>query len=129
MPQYLLAEAAITHYLWESEHNFKAEELDPRNTLSKELKRPFVNRLKEPPWLAREWDELMAFMITSRHLDVRPLTAEDIEKEQRMPGGFKESSSKGIGREPVTPQRGEGSKRQQRFQQQTVLRHTFCPLC
>ena len=37
-----------------------------------------------------------------------------------MPGGFKESSRKGIGREPVTPQRGEGSKRQQCFQQQTV---------
>ena len=58
-------------------------------------------------------------MITSRHLDVGPLTADDIEKEQRMPGGYKESSSKGKGREPVTPQRGEGSKRQQRFKQQT----------
>ena len=61
----------------------------------------------------------MAFMITGRHLDVGPLTAEDIEKEQKMPGGFKESSSKGKGCEPVTPQRGEGRKRQQRFQQQT----------
>ena len=61
----------------------------------------------------------MACMITSRHLDVGPLTAEDIEKEQSIPGGFKESSSKGKGREPVTPQRGEGSKRQQCFQQQT----------
>ena len=58
-------------------------------------------------------------MITGRHLDVGPLTEEDIEKEQRMPGGFKELSSKAKGREPVTPQRGEGSKRQQRFQQQT----------
>ena len=57
----------------------------------------------------------MAFMITGRHLYVGPLTAEDIVKEQEMPGGFKESSSKGKGREPVTPQRGEGSKRQQRF--------------
>ena len=45
----LLAEAAIKHYLWKSEHNFKAEELDLSNTLSKELKRPFVKRLKEPP--------------------------------------------------------------------------------
>ena len=115
----LLAEAAIKHYLWKSEHNFKAEELDLSNTLSKELKRPFINRLKEPPWIASEWDELMAFMITGRHLDVGPLTAEDIENEQRMPGGFKELSSKGKGREPVTPQRGEGSKSQQRFQQQT----------
>ena len=50
----LLAEAAIKHYLWKSEHNFKAEELDLSNTLSKELKRPFVNRLKEPRWIARE---------------------------------------------------------------------------
>ena len=76
------------------------------------MKRPFVNRLKEAPSIDREWDELMAFMITGRHLDVGPLTAEDIEKEQRMSGRFKESSSKGKGREPVTPQRGEGSKRQ-----------------
>ena len=100
----LLAEAAIKHYLWKSEHNFKAEELDLSNTLRKELKRRFVNRLKEPPWIAREWDELMAFMITGRHLDMGPLTAEDMEKEQSMPGEFKESSSKGKGREPVTPQ-------------------------
>ena len=28
----LLAEAAIKHYLWKSEHNFKAEELDLSNT-------------------------------------------------------------------------------------------------
>ena len=76
----LLAEAVIEHDLWKSEHNFKAEELDPSHTLSKELKRPFVNGLKEPPWIAREWDELMAFMITGRHLDVGPRTAEDIEK-------------------------------------------------
>ena len=61
----------------------------------------------------------MAFMIPGRHLDVGPLTAADIEKEQTMPGGFKQSSSKGKGREPVTPQRGEGSKRQQSLQQQT----------
>ena len=115
----LVAEAAIKHYLWKSEHNFKAEELDLSNALRKELKLSFVNRLKQPPWIAREWDELMAVMITGRHLYMGPLTAEDIEKEQRMPGGYKESSSKGKGREPVTPQRGAGSKRQQRFQQRT----------
>ena len=45
----LLAEAAIKHYLWKSEHNFNAEELDLCNSCSKELKRPFINRLKEPP--------------------------------------------------------------------------------
>ena len=39
-----------------------------------------------------------------------------------MPGGFKESSSKGKGCKPVTPQRVEGSKHQQRFQQQTESR-------
>ena len=89
------------------------------NTLSKELKRPFVNRMNEPPWIARESDELMAFMITGRHLDVGLLTAEDIEKEQGMPGGFKESSSKGEGRERITPQRGDSSKRQQPFKQLT----------
>ena len=50
----LQAEAAIKHYSWKGEHNFKAEELDLSNTLSKELKRPFVNRLKEQPWIARE---------------------------------------------------------------------------
>ena len=115
----LLAEAAIKHYLCKSQHNFKAEEIDLRNTCSKELKRPFVNRLKAPPCIAREWDKLMAFMITGSHLDVGTLTAADIEKEQKKPGGFKDSSSKGKGREPVPPQRGEGSKRQQHFQQQT----------
>ena len=31
----LLAEAAIKHFLWKSEHNFKPEELDLSNTLSK----------------------------------------------------------------------------------------------
>ena len=67
--------------MWKSEHNFNTEELDLSNTLSKELKRPFVNRLKKPPWLDKEWDELMAFMITGRHLDVGPLTAAVIEKE------------------------------------------------
>ena len=61
----------------------------------------------------------MAFMITGCHLYVGPLTAEDIVKEQRIPGGFKESSRTGKGREPVTPQRVEGTKRQQRVQQQT----------
>ena len=61
----------------------------------------------------------MAFMITGRHMYVRPLTAEDIEKEQGMPGGFLKSSSKGKERKPVTPRVGEGSKHQQRFQQQT----------
>ena len=58
-------------------------------------------------------------MITGRHLDVGPLTAEDIKKERGMPAGFKESASKGKAREPVPLQRGEGSKRQKRFQQQT----------
>ena len=115
----LLAEAAVQHYLSKTEHNYKAEELDLSNALSKELKRAFVNRLKEPPWMAREWDVVMAFMITGCLLDVRPLTAEVIEQEQGMPGGFEESSSKGQGREPVTPPRGEGSKRQHHFQQQT----------
>ena len=115
----MLAEAVIKHYLWKGEHNFKAAELDLSNDLSKELNRPFVDRLKESPWIARECDVLMALMITGCHLYVGQLTAEDIEKEQRMLVGFKESSSKGKGHEPATPQRGEGSKRHQRFQQQT----------
>ena len=63
----LLAEAAIKHYFWKTEHIIKAEELDLRNTLRKELKRPVVNRLREPPWITREWDKLMAFMMTGRH--------------------------------------------------------------
>ena len=58
-------------------------------------------------------------MITGRHPDVWTMTADDMQREQGMPGGFKESSSKGRGREPVTPQGGESSKHQQRFQQQT----------
>ena len=45
----LQAEAAVKHYFWETEQNFKAEELDLSNTLSKELKRLFVNRVKDLP--------------------------------------------------------------------------------
>ena len=113
------AQAPVKQYLWEHEHNFKGEELDLSNTFSKELKPPFVKRLKEPPWIGREWDELMPVMITGRHLYMRPLTTEDIEKERGMAGGFRESSSNGKWREPVTSQRGEGSQHQQRFQQET----------
>ena len=61
----------------------------------------------------------MAFMITGRYLHLGPLTTEDIEKEQGMPGGLKQSSSKDKAHEPVTPQGGESSKRQRRFQEQT----------
>ena len=53
--------------------------------------------------------------MTGSHVDVGSLTAEDIEKEQGMSGGFKKSSTKGKGREAVTPHCGEGSKRQQPF--------------
>ena len=38
-----------------------------------------------------------------------------------MPGGFKDLSSKGKGREPGTPQQGEGSKHQQHFQPETEV--------
>ena len=84
----LLAEGGLKHYVWTTEHDFQAEELDLRNVCRKESKRPFVNWLKAPPCIAREWNELMAFMITSRHLDVGLLTAEVIEKEQEIPGGI-----------------------------------------
>ena len=113
MPQYnachpldieLLAEAGLKHYFCTTDHDFQAEELDLHSACIKESKRPFVNWLKEPPCIAREWNELMAFMITSRHLDVGLLTAEDIDKEQEIPGGIKESSSKGKGLVAVTLQ-------------------------
>ena len=117
----MLAEAGVKDYLWKTEHDFKAEELDLRDTFSKELTSPLVNRLKDPPRIAREWDERMAFMITVRHLVVGPPTAEDIKTEQGMPGGFTESARKGNVSEPETPQRGEGSNRQQRLTQQTQV--------
>ena len=100
---YLLGKAAVKHNFWKTEHEFKAEELDRSKTLSKELKSPFINRLKDPPWIAKYWDELMAFMIMDRHLYVGPLTTEDVETEQAMPAGFKNSSSIDTGREAVTP--------------------------
>ena len=118
----LLAEAAVNDQVWKTENDFTAEELDLSNTLTKELKPRFVSPLKEPSWIVREWDELMAFIINGRHLYEGPLTAEDIEKEQQMPGGFKESSSKSKGRDPVTSERVQGSTRQQRSQQPTVGR-------
>ena len=77
----LLAEAAVKHYLCISEHNFQAADVDLSNTLRKELKRQFINRLTEPPWIARKCDELMACMITGRHLYVGLLTAEAIVTE------------------------------------------------
>ena len=61
----------------------------------------------------------MASVIPGRQSCVGLLIAEDNQKEQAMPGGFKESSGKGKEREPVIPRRGEGSKRQQLFQGQT----------
>ena len=66
----LLAEAAIKDYFCKRGHNFKAEELDLCNTWSKKLKSAFVNWLKELPYIAREWNELMAFMLTCRHLEI-----------------------------------------------------------
>ena len=121
----LLAEAGVKHYLWKTEHKFKAEELDLSNTLSKELNCLCINPLKEPHRISRDWDELIPFMITGRHLDVGPLTAEQIEQEQGMPVGFDESSGQGKGGEPVTEQQGERSKRQQSFQQQTEGRDSI----
>ena len=115
----LLCRSSSEILLMATEHNLKAVELDLRNTMSKEWKCALVKRLKEQPCIDREWDELRAFMIPGVDLNVGPQTAEDIEKERGMPGGFQESSSKGKALEPVTPQRGEGSQRHQRFQQQT----------
>ena len=45
----LLATVAVKHCLRKTDHNFKAEELDVSNTLSKELMRPFINPLTVPP--------------------------------------------------------------------------------
>ena len=95
------------------------EELYLCNNWSKELKCTFVNPQTKPPCICREWDEPMSFIIPGRHLYVGPLRPAYIEKYQGMPRGFKESSSKSKGREPVTPHREEGSKHQHRFQPQT----------
>lgn len=54
----------------------------------------------------------MCYMITARHLDVGPLTAEDIAKEQGMTGRFKESTCKSEGRVPVIPHVVAGSEHQ-----------------
>ena len=109
----------MKHYFRKTEHNFKDVESALGNTLSKELKRLFVNLLKEPLWIAKQWHELMACIITGSHLYVAPQAAEDIEKEQGIPGGLKESSSKDKGRESVTSHGVEACKRRQRFEQQT----------
>ena len=58
-------------------------------------------------------------MITGSHLNMGPLTSQDIEKEQGMSGGFKESLSNSKPHKPVTLRHGEGSKHHQRSQQQT----------
>ena len=46
---YMLPEAAVKHYVWKTKHIFNAEELHLSNTLRRELKHQFVNRLKEHP--------------------------------------------------------------------------------
>ena len=76
----LLAEAAGKHCFCKNEPKFKVEEFDVSNTLSKELKHPWVNPLKDTPWVATEWDEVIALIITGRQLDVVRLIVEDIEK-------------------------------------------------
>ena len=50
----LLAEAVDQHYICNTEQNLQAAELDLRNPASKGLKGPFITRLKEPLWMARE---------------------------------------------------------------------------
>ena len=76
----LLAEAAFKHYVWTTNNDFKAEKLDLSNMFSEEFKHPFVNRLKQPLGIPREWDELIAIRITGGHLAVGPLTTVDREK-------------------------------------------------
>lgn len=49
-----LAEAAVKQYGWKTKHTFKPETSDLCNTLSKELKGPFVNSLKVLHWIAKE---------------------------------------------------------------------------
>lgn len=64
--------------------------------------------------MAREWDDLMALMLTDRHVDLESLTADNIVKEQVEPVESKKSSRKAKGHQPIILQCGEGSKRQQR---------------
>ena len=45
----LQAEATVKHYIWQTEHNFKGENLYLSNLLREELMSPFGKRLKEPP--------------------------------------------------------------------------------
>ena len=110
----MLAEEAAKHYFSKTEQHCKEQELDISHALCKELQRLLVNQGKEQLTMAREWDELMALLLTDPHVDMELLTADNIVKEQVEPIESKKSSGKAKDRQPMILQRGEGSKRQQR---------------
>jgi len=103
----LLLEAVVKHYVWkETNYPFVETELDWKAVFQKELKKPVVPLGKEPHWVIKEWDEIMAFALCGRHLQLRTHTVEDCDKPvDTMPGSFQgtpEPKSKGEGTIPTT---------------------------
>lgn len=74
---------------------FKVVELDVYNTLRKKLNHTFLNHLKHLPYIARQCEKLVAWMITVHHLCIGSRSAADIEKEEGMAGRFEQSPRTG----------------------------------
>jgi len=119
----LLLEAVGKHYLWkETNYPFLETELDLKAVFQKELKKPIVPLGKEPHWVIKEWDEIMAFALCGRHLQLVTHTVEDCDKPvDTMPGSFQRTpkpKSKGKGTIPTTPDIEPSSSQHTGSQQQ-----------
>jgi len=64
----LLFEATIKHYLWHTTIPFESKDLELTMVLAEPLKRPKIPQLTEPHWVLKEWDNIISFMLCSKHL-------------------------------------------------------------
>ena len=64
----LLLEATTKYYLWNTTIPFESEDLELTTVLMERLKRPKISQLTEPPWVLKEWDDIMSFILCGYHL-------------------------------------------------------------
>jgi hypothetical protein len=80
------------------------------------LWKPVVPLDKEPYWVIKEWDEMIAFALYGCHLDLGQHTVTDWDKPtDTMPGSFQRTpkpKSAGKGKEPATPPHQQSSSSQ-----------------
>jgi len=77
----LLLEAVGKHYLQKkSNYPFVETELDLNAFFVEELKKPVVPLGQEPHWVIKEWDEIMAFTLYGRYVQLGTHAVKDWEK-------------------------------------------------